>query len=71
MNRYRTYFEQVKLKSSAVKWIHIRIRIGLDVLDPDPYWECRSGSGSRSTEIDKILTNKPGFLPFKKAFVPS
>ncbi len=29
----------------------IRIRIDLAVLDPDPYWECRSGS--RSMEIDQ------------------
>jgi len=31
----------------------IRIRIDLAVLDPDPYWEC--GSGSRSMDIDKDL----------------
>ncbi len=42
--------------------------------NPDPdqgiwirIWECKSGSGSRSIEIDKI--KKTGFLPFKKAFV--
>ncbi len=37
----------------SVLWIQIRIH--LDVLDPDPYWECGSGSGSRSMEIDQNL----------------
>ena len=45
----------------------IRFRIDLAVLDPDPCWVC----GSRSIEIDQNLTNKPGFLSFMKACVPS
>ncbi len=40
--------QQVKI---AELWI--RIRIGSAVLDPNPYWEC--GSGSRSMEIDQNL----------------
>jgi hypothetical protein len=39
------------------------IRIGLAVLDPDPYWEC--GSGSRIMDLAK-MTNESGFLPFKR-----
>ncbi len=31
------------------------IRIHLVVLDPDPYWECGSGSGSRSKDINRNL----------------
>jgi hypothetical protein len=47
----------------------ILIHIDLAVLDPDPYWEC--GSGSKSMEIEsQKLTNKSGFLPFKYAFLP-
>jgi hypothetical protein len=36
-----------------VLWI--RIRIDLAVLDPnpDPYWECESGTGSRRMEINQ------------------
>ena len=45
------------------------IRIHQVVLDPDPYWEC--GSGSRSIKNWPKFTNKPGFLPFKKACVPT
>ncbi len=44
-------------------------RIYFAVLDPDPYWECGSGSGA--CKLNEIFTKKPGFLPFKKAFVPS
>jgi hypothetical protein len=43
------------------------VRIHWAVLDPDPYWEC--GSGSRSMEILKKLTKTLSFLPSKKAFV--
>jgi len=39
----------------AVLWIRIRIGIHLAVLDPVPYWECGSWSGSRRTEIDQNL----------------
>ncbi len=38
---------------SESTWIHIH----LAVLDPDLYWELTK------------FTNKPGFLPFEKAFV--
>jgi hypothetical protein len=43
-------------------FLELRIRIrnseitSLAVLDPDPYWEC--GSGSRSMEIDQNLHKK-------------
>jgi hypothetical protein len=44
------------------------IRIHLTVMDPDPYWEC--GSGSRSMKIDQNLqfnlvpASKKGFCTF-------
>jgi hypothetical protein len=48
------------------------------VVDSDPHsFGCPgSGSGSRSMGIETKIyrpkfTNEPGFLPFKKAFVPS
>ncbi len=47
----------------------IRIRLHLTVTDPDLYWECWSKIHEHGNWPK--LTNKPGFLPFKKAFVPS
>jgi hypothetical protein len=43
----------VGIRTQAVLWI--RIHLDLAVLDPDPYWECVPGSGSRSKEIDQNL----------------
>jgi hypothetical protein len=37
----------------------------LSVLYADPYWECGSGSGSKSIEIDQI---KKGFCTFVNMF---
>ncbi len=48
-------------------WIQISsIRIHLTVLDPDPMWNTDPDPGA--WKLTKI-TNKPGFLPFKNAFV--
>jgi hypothetical protein len=44
-----------------VSWI--LIRIGYSVLDPDPYWECGSGSGSRSMEIGQRVNLIFSLLP--------
>ncbi len=44
------------------------IRVHLDVLDPDPFGNGDPDPGAWNWPK---LTNKPGFLPFKKAFVPS
>ncbi len=58
-------------KNRNINQLWIRIRIHLADLDPDPYWECGLGNGSN--EIDKNLQifNKPGLLPFERAFLPS
>jgi hypothetical protein len=50
-----------------VLWIRIRIDLALLNPDPAPYWECGSGSGSRSKEQGKLptLTNKPVLQHFK------
>jgi hypothetical protein len=45
------------------------IRIHLAVLDPDPYWECGTGSGSRSMKIGQSLVSTVYFSCKIKLFV--
>jgi len=53
-----------------VLWIWNRIDLAVLDPEPDPYWEC--GSGSRNMEtVQNLKIPEPGFLPFKKAFVSS
>jgi hypothetical protein len=40
-------------------------------LDPDPYWECGLGNGNKEIDKNLQIINKPGLLPFERAFVPS
>jgi hypothetical protein len=51
---------------AGIKSLRGTIRIDLAALDPDPYWEC--GSGSRSVEIDQNLQISLVFLSLKKTF---
>jgi hypothetical protein len=57
LSRYRNSNESIlealfRENGNLPPLLCIRICIHLAVPDPDPYWECSSGSGSRSLEID-------------------
>jgi hypothetical protein len=46
----------------------VLIRYDFAILDPDPYWECESGSGAR--KLTKF--NQQALLPaFQMAFIPT
>jgi hypothetical protein len=45
------YHHSYTCRGSGSTWV----RIHLAILDPDPYWECGSGSGTRSMEIGQYL----------------
>jgi hypothetical protein len=43
-------------------------KIGIRIDPPDPYWECGSGPGSRSKELDQKLQINLWFPAFQKGF---
>ncbi len=55
--KFDVHNKGVEYNLIPVLWIQIRMDphlffyLAVNVMDPDPYWECGSGPGSRSIEI--------------------